>query len=87
MNEQENLRLLRQLVTKMGWKRFFSEVGSILAEQADKCSGDISSKLFTFSQNMFVLTKIWGDEKKNFIYPKELVGEEGSDNPFGEWKE
>lgn len=66
------LILMRTLVQKMGWHHFMMDVGSLLAEQADKTSGKQSSMLFAASNTVHALSEAWTDCGR-FEYPEDMV--------------
>ncbi|MDA9934366.1 hypothetical protein N9B88_01225 [Rubripirellula sp.] len=69
---QQQLKEMRTLVQEMGWGEFMRHVGSLMAEQSDKTSGDRSSALFACSNTVHALVKAW-DGCGNFEYPDEMT--------------
>lgn len=69
---QQQLKEMRTLVQEMGWGEFMGHVGSLMAEQADKTSGDQSDTLFRCSTTVHSLGEIWSKCGK-FQYPPDMV--------------
>lgn len=69
---QEDLKILRTLIQNNGWGNFMSNVGSLMAEQADKTTGSQSSALFACSNTVHALDEAW-DGCGYFKYPPDMV--------------
>jgi hypothetical protein len=81
--DQPEFRQLRTLIHIHGWGNLMSTIGSLLAEEADKTSGEQSSCLFNCSNTVFALMPFW-KACGGYLYPKSMVGDEiGVDDSFG----
>jgi len=69
---QEQLKEMRTLVQEMGWGEFMRNVGSLMAEQADKTNGDQSSALFACANTIHALIEAW-DGCGKFEYPEDMI--------------
>lgn len=69
---QQQLKEMRTLVQEMGWGEFMMHVGSLMAEQADRTTGDQSSALFACSNTVHSLRKPWFGCGR-FKYPSNMV--------------
>jgi hypothetical protein len=69
---QEELRQLRIIIQQNGWGSFMSNIGSLMAEQADKTEGNQSGALFAGSSTIHALKDCWN--ACGFLeYPEELI--------------
>lgn len=59
MSQREAMHYIREITERDGWGHLMREVGSILAEQADKTSGDKSSALFSCSNTIHALDQLF----------------------------
>lgn len=66
------LRTMRRLVQEMGWGQFMRDVGSLMAEQADKTGGEQSGNLFECSRTIHCLNEFF-EKCGKFEYPAELL--------------
>lgn len=86
---QEQLKQMRILVSQLGWGEFMRNVGSLMAEQADKTSGEQETNLFNCSRTIHTLNPFF-EKCRGFEYPQSLVGETGLPDdqfPFGRAKQ
>jgi hypothetical protein len=69
---QDDLRIMRSLIQKIGWSEVMMNIGSILAEQGDKTEGDQGSALRACSQTVHALHSAW-EGCGTFEYPPDMV--------------
>lgn len=77
MKLDEQLKLLRSLCSEMGWGPMMHHIGCLMAEQADKTSGDQSGNLFECSRTLHSLSPFF-EKCGTFTYPPDMVLPDGA---------
>lgn len=67
--DQTDLKTMRTLIQRHGWKEFMMTVGSLMAEQSDKLGdSDQGGALFASANTIHALGDIWSG-CGTFVYP------------------